>query len=156
MPILLFLLWVVFNDRLSIDVIVAGIIVVVLLCLFLSRVGLWKLENDMKVIKRIPGFIGFYFRLVYEVIMANFHMIALVLSADPEKRISPVLVKHKIKLKSDTGRVALANTVTLTPGTVTVDVQDDHIIVHTIDEYARSGLADSALERKIEKMESNL
>ena len=156
MPIILFLLWVVFNDRLSVDVIVAGVIVVVLLCLFLSRVGLWKLENDAKVIKNIPGFIGFYFRLVYEVIMANFHMIALVLSANPEERISPVLVKHKNKLKTDAGRVSLANTVTLTPGTVTVDVQDDYIVVHTIDEYARSGLADSALERKIEKMESNL
>ena len=156
MPILLFLLWIVFNERMTTDVLIAGVIVVVLLSIVLNKVGLWKLENDSKAIKNLLRIIAFYFQLVAEVIKANFHMIALVLSSNPEERISPKIVKHKNKLGTDTGRVALANTVTLTPGTVTVDVSDNYILVHTIDEYARSGLDHSALEKKIEEMESNL
>ena len=44
----------------------------------------------------------------------------------------------------------------LGPGTVTVDVSDDYILVHTIDEHARSGLEQSVLEKQIEEMESNV
>ena len=156
MPILLFLLWIVFNERMTTDVLIAGVIVVVLLSIVLNKVGLWKLENDTKAIKNIGRIIVFYFRLVAEVIKANFHMIALVLSSNPEERISPKIVKHNNKLRTDTGKVALANTVTLTPGTVTVDVSDDYILVHTIDEHARSGLKQSVLEKQIEEMESNV
>ena len=55
-------------------------------------------------------------------------------------------------IKSDAGKVALANSITLTPGTVTVDVGDDYVYVHAIDEYAEEGLANSVLEKKIERM----
>ena len=95
MPILLFLLWIVFNERMTTDVLIAGVIVVVLLSIVLNKVGLWKLENDSKAIKNLLRIIAFYFQLVAEVIKANFHMIALVLSSNPEERISPKIVKHK-------------------------------------------------------------
>ena len=156
MPILLFLLWLVFNERLTLDVIVAGVIVVALLSYLLKKVGLWSMQKDMQVVSRIPAMIGFVLRLIYEVFKANIHMVALVLSPNPNERIKPKILKHKNPIKTEAGRVALANSITLTPGTVTVDVGDDYVYVHAIDEYAEEGLANSVLEKKIERMEEGL
>lgn len=59
----------------------------------------------------------------YYCFKANFHVAYLVLH--PEMPILPGIVEVKTKLKSDTARTALANSITLTPGTLTVDIKDD-------------------------------
>ena len=156
MPILLFLLWMLFNERLTLDVIIVGIIVVVALSFFLYKIGAWDPGKDAKTIMLIPDMIAFVIRLIYEVFVANFHMIALVLSKDPNARIQPKILKHYVPIKTRTGRVALANSITLTPGTVTVDVGDDYVYVHAIDEHAQYGLIHSVPQKKIENMEKKL
>ena len=55
------------------------------------------------------------FRVLYNIIRGN---------------INPRIVHFRTRLKSDTARVILANSITLTPGTITVDLDDDHLIVH--------------------------
>ncbi|MBP3890567.1 MAG: Na+/H+ antiporter subunit E [Solobacterium sp.] len=156
MPILLFLLWLIFNERVTVDVLIIGLIVVAAVCLICRKIGIWDPQKDIKTLSKIPGMIGFVLRLVLEVFKANIHMIALVLSANPNERIHPKIVKHYTKIQSEGGRVALANSITLTPGTVTVDVADDYVYVHAIDEYAEEGLSHSVLEEKIERMEDNV
>ncbi len=156
MPVLLYILWLAFNERVTVDVLIFGVIVVALLCYFLKKVDLWDPSKDMQVVSRIPAMIGFVIRLIYEVFKANIHMIMLVLSPNPNERIKPRIIKHKNPIKTESGRVALANSITLTPGTVTVDVGDDYVYVHAIDEYAQDGLNNSVLEKKIENMEKNL
>lgn len=156
MPILLFILWLVFNERITSDVIIAGVIVVALLSLFLAKFTGWSVARDKKFAARIPAFIGFVLRLIVEVFKANIHMIALVLSDKPNEIIAPKIVKHKTPLKSSIGRVALANSITLTPGTITVDVGDGGVYVHAIDELAASGLQGGVLEQKLINMEKGL
>ena len=51
----------------------------------------------------------------------------------PTMPIHPGIVRVKSNLQTDTGRIVLANSITLTPGTLTVDVVDDRIMVHWID-----------------------
>lgn len=63
-------------------------------------------------------------------IKANFQVVYLVLH--PKMPIRPGIVKVKTGLQSDTGRTALANCITLTPGTLTVDVDGDCLYVHWI------------------------
>ena len=156
MPILLFALWLAYSGRVTVDVVITGVIAVVLIVAFLARFCGWSVQRDIQFAARIIPFIGFVCRLIVEVFIANFHMIALVLSKDPNARIRPRIVAHKTNLKTSTGRVALANSITLTPGTVTVDVGDDCVYVHAIDEYAQEGLAHNALEKQLENMERNL
>jgi multicomponent Na+:H+ antiporter subunit E len=48
-------------------------------------------------------------------------------------RVNPGIVHFRTRLKSDVARVALTNSITLTPGTITVDLDDDHLIVHWLD-----------------------
>ena len=155
MPVLLFVLWLMFNERITIDVIIFGIIIVAVLSLAIKMIGLWDPSKDVQRISRIPSAIAFVLRLVYEVFKANIHMIMLVLSPNPNERIRPKILRHYSNIKSDGGLVALANSITLTPGTVTVDVGDDYVYVHAIDEYAEEGLKDSAIEKQIERMEGH-
>ena len=155
MPVLLFVLWLMFNERITIDVIIFGIIIVAVLSLVIKMIGLWDPSKDIQRISRIPYAIGFVLRLVYEVFKANIHMIMLVLSPNPNERIRPKILRHYSNIKTDGGLVALANSITLTPGTVTVDVGDDYVYVHAIDEYAEEGLKDSVIEKQIERMEGN-
>ena len=156
MPILLFLLWLVFNERITADVIITGVIAVLILTWFLSRFGGWSLKRDGQFAARIPAFIGFVINLIIEMCIANIHMIALVLSDKPNESIRPAIVKHKTPLKTSVGRVALANSITLTPGTITVDVGDNCVYVHAIDERARKSLENSSLENKLINMENGL
>lgn len=156
MPILLFLLWLVFNGRITPDVVITGVVAVAALTWFLSRFAGWSVKRDGLFLARIPAFIGFVLKLIVEMCIANIHMIALVLSDKPNETIKPRIVKHKTSLKTGTGRVALANSITLTPGTITVDVGDGCVYVHAIDDRSRKGLENSALENKLIQMEKGL
>lgn len=64
-------------------------------------------------------------------VKANLDMARRVLS--PSLPIRPALVEVRTELQSDLGRLLLANSITLTPGTLTVDVIDDRLLVHWVD-----------------------
>jgi len=67
--------------------------------------------------------------LLTKVYLASFKMILPVLRG----QINPRIVHFRTRLKSELARVALANSITLTPGTLTIDLDDDHLIVHWLD-----------------------
>jgi len=69
--------------------------------------------------------------LIKEIIKSNFDVARRVIQ--PVMPINPGIVPVKTKLKSPIGRMILANSITLTPGTLTVDVRDDHFYIHWID-----------------------
>ncbi len=72
-----------------------------------------------------------YFRWLFiEIIKANIAVVRAVLS--PDMAVSPTLVRIPTPQKTDIGKVMFANSITLTPGTVSVDIQDDHILVHAL------------------------
>ena len=57
-------------------------------------------------------------------------------------------------MKADFGKAILANSITLTPGTITVHVRDDLFMVHCLDRELAEGLEDSEFEQRLEKMEA--
>lgn len=73
-------------------------------------------------------YLGYFF---IALIGANLDMARRVLS--PSLPIRPALVEIKTELTSSLGRMLLANSITLTPGTLSVDIDDDRILVHWID-----------------------
>ena len=68
--------------------------------------------------------------LMKEIVEANIEVARLVL--DPKMPIRPRMIRIKSNQKTELGRVILANSITLTPGTVSVDMQGDHIWVHAL------------------------
>jgi multicomponent Na+:H+ antiporter subunit E len=87
--------------------------------------------------------------LGWEIVKANVQVLKLVLG--PLSRLRPAIITYKAPdLSSEVSRVILANSITLTPGTVTLDVGLDGVYtVHAIDEGSAEGLLEGSMERKV-------
>ncbi len=85
--------------------------------------------------------------LAYQIVVSNIHVAYLVLH--PRLPIDPSLVEFDTTLRSEAGQVALAQSITLTPGTVTVDASNGRFLVHCLSRRSRAGLAEGTLQRRI-------
>ncbi|MDP3458433.1 MAG: Na+/H+ antiporter subunit E [Hyphomonas sp.] len=77
---------------------------------------------------RLLGFAAYYPWLFWEVVKSNWVVIKACLRAEID--ISPALVKVKTVCKSDLAKVTFANSITMTPGTVTIEIDGDKLLVH--------------------------
>ena len=84
--------------------------------------------------------------LLWAVVRANVALAAVVL--DPRLPIDPAVVQIPAP-ESPLGRALLANSITLTPGTLTLDVVDDTLVVHTLTAATREGLLEGSLARSV-------
>lgn len=78
----------------------------------------------------VPQTISYFAWLFVEIIKANIAVVRAVLS--PDMFVSPTLTRIPTPQKTDIGKVMFANSITLTPGTISLDIQDDHILVHAL------------------------
>ena len=99
---------------------------VVLTLLLSARLKIIDREGAPYV--RLAGFVAYYPWLFWEIVKSNVVVIKACLRADLD--ISPALVKVKTTCKSDLAKVTFANSITLTPGTVTVEIEGDKLLVH--------------------------
>ena len=85
--------------------------------------------------------------LLKEIVLSTLQVTWLALPPAMKEKISPRIVNFKTRLKSDVARVALANSITLTPGTITVRVEGDIFTVHALSDKLVSGLPGEMEER---------
>ncbi|RMG18191.1 MAG: hypothetical protein D6729_07330 [Deltaproteobacteria bacterium] len=86
--------------------------------------------------------------LALEIVKANLQVLQLVLG--PRGLLQPRLVRYRPRLKSEVALVTFANSITLTPGTVTVDIEEDGtFVVHAIDAATAAGLESGEMEERI-------
>lgn len=78
----------------------------------------------------VPKTLSYFIWLFGEIVKANMDVVKAVLRPDME--ISPSLIKVPAYQDSDIGRTMFANSITLTPGTVSVEMNEDHILVHAL------------------------
>lgn len=125
----LLLFWLMLQGSLARDVLIVGSLVSFAIAL-LYRDGL-SFFTEFRATPQafIAGFryYGYFFK---ELIISNFKLAAIVLS--PSLPINPGIVKVRTKLKSRMGRLMLANSITLTPGTLTVELEGEWIYVHWV------------------------
>jgi len=101
------------------------VVLSVLLNSYYLRLGLPPLT-----IKRLVFFLIYVAVLAWEIVKANFDVAYRVVH--PKMPIKPGVVVIKTRLKSDIARMILANSITLTPGTFTLDVIGDRLLIHWI------------------------
>ena len=89
----------------------------------------------------------YLFYLAYLIIMANLDVAYRVLH--PSMPIDTRVIKFKTKLGSDIGKTSFANSITLTPGTITIDVKKDTFYVHALTSEAAQSLLEGSMERKL-------
>ncbi len=76
--------------------------------------------------------------LLWEIAKANLHVARVILT--PSLPIQPRLLRIRARQETDLGRVIFANSITLTPGTVTLDVRDQTLLVHALTRHSAEGL----------------
>ena len=86
-----------------------------------------------------------------EILKANIGVMQLILS--PKMEVEPKLVRFRTDLKTDLARVILANSITLTPGTITVTLEGDEYLVHCLDKSMAEGMDDSIFVYLLHQLE---
>ncbi|MCG6937318.1 MAG: Na+/H+ antiporter subunit E [Gammaproteobacteria bacterium] len=145
----LLLIWVIANGTLATDTLITGIVISAAIALafaIFSRV--------YSVIRWSPKVIFYYLMylgvFISELVKANINVMRLVFS--PRINIKPGIVEIKTELESSIGRLALANSITLTPGTLVVDIKGDSLFIHWIDITATDPVAATeAISARFEK-----
>lgn len=131
--ILSFIFWLLLTLDLSAANLIAGAAAALFTSLLFAK---YFFKNVVKFIQpvRYFWFLIYLFIFIWECIKANFDVAYRVLH--PAMPIKPGIVKVKLELQSDFARTMLANSITMTPGTITVDIVGDELFVHWI--YVRS------------------
>ena len=151
-----FLLWLIFNGRITFEIIIAGALISFMLDVFIRKVLHLNLtvKKLLTAVKILPYIVMYIIVLLFEIIRANFSIIRRVLA--PNINVEPCLVKFRTPLKTEAARVALANSITLTPGTITVSLEGDNLLVHALNKDMAEGLEGSIFERMLAGMEGKL
>jgi multicomponent Na+:H+ antiporter subunit E len=147
-------LWLALTQDVSAPEIIAGCVVALVASILGARIystlGLPPLS-----LKRIVYSIAYIGVLFWEIIRANIDVAGRVLH--PKLPISPGIVIIRTTLKSNIARLILANSITLTPGTFTLDVAGDKLLIHWIDVRARdvdgaTGLVGGRFEKYLKRI----
>lgn len=149
MPLFLFLLWLLLFGRVSAEIVFFGLAVAAVMYCFMRRVLNWTLKQDEIFLRSVPIFLLYLLNLVWEAAKAacTVALLALRPGAHPE----PVLVEFRSGLEREGLNVLLANSITLTPGTITVFQEGDRFLIHSLRREYAEGLEDSSFIRLLRR-----
>lgn len=144
---LLFIFWLAITWSTDYEHLVTGVACVFFLAIIWRRL----LLQGRFTLRLIPPLVAYLVLLAVEVFKAGVHVSLIVL--DPRLPIAPAFVEVRSPLITPSGKTALANSITLTPGTLSVAVQDRMFLVHMIDRRVPFNLADWNLTRILTELE---
>lgn len=151
MYLLLLVFWIIFNGRITVEVIIFGIVLCGLLYWFMCKYMDYSPKREGAVLRRIPGIFVYIFILIKEILRSNWAVIKIILS--PRMEMEPVFVEFTTDLRTDLARVTLANSITLTPGTYTIQLKGNTYLVHGIHGPLVEGIGESKLVKQLRKLE---
>lgn len=114
-----------------------------------ARMGIVDDEGEPTHV--LLGLIAYLPWLLLEIGKSNLHVARVVWS--PKLPIQPSLFRVPISQHTDLGRAIYANSITLTPGTISLDVREDFILVHALTRESRSGLETGEMDRRVSRAE---
>jgi len=123
-----------------------SVLVVVAICI---RMGL--VDDEGAPVELLPRLWAYLPWLMWEICKANVDVARRIL--DPRLPIAPRMIRVVAGQRRDLGRVIYANSITLTPGTVSVAVEGDEILVHALTAAAADGLAEGEMDRRVTRLE---
>ena len=134
----LLLIWLIANGTLATDTVLTGVVITAAIAFAFAA-----FSRVYSVIRWSPRVVYTYLLylgvFLYELVKANLNVMRYVYS--PHIDIHPGIVEIKTSLQSPIGRLALANSITLTPGTLVVDMRGDSLFIHWINVTATDPVA---------------
>ena len=147
----LFGFWLVLSPRINIESIAIGLLASLMVTYFSKSYITDEGELSFFNVRNIKNVLTYIFRLLIEIVKSNIHVAKIVLS--PTMPISPQFVRVPVRPKKDFYKVLYGNSITLTPGTLTVDIIGGEYIVHALTDDAAEDLKNSIIERHILSIE---
>ena len=142
--IALFVLWLVLSGSYALGHVVAGAIVALIVA-WINPAG----SPHMRRFSWLSA-LGYAPWLFGRIIKSGLHVSRLILH--PALPIKSELIQHKTNLSSDGELVVLGNSITLTPGTITVEVAPGELIVHAIDASSHQDLSKGLFDEKVSRL----
>lgn len=97
-----------------------------------------------------PRIIRYWLWLLLEIFKANIDVAKCVFS--PGKYLNPSFFRTRFSQKSDLAKVIYANSITLTPGTTTIEIDDDSFLVHALTKEGADGVKSGDMDQRVTKM----
>ncbi|KQV66329.1 Na+/H+ antiporter subunit E [Rhizobium sp. Root1220] len=125
----LFAVWLVINSSVELPITSTGAVVsLVVAAIFVRRGDVWRIGLTPRKLFHFLAYTGVF---LVELVKANINMLRYVYA--PRIDIRPGIVKVRMPLKSPIGRLALANSIALTPGSLVMDLKGDALFIHWLD-----------------------
>ena len=151
LSVLLFLLWLGLSGHWTPLLLSLGIASTLLTVYIAHRMDVIDHESHpIHLTWRIPTY---WLWLLIEIIKANFDVAKTILGIG--EPISPNVVQVKPSQRTDLGQVIYANSITLTPGTISIEMEDDVITVHALTRGSASDLTSGVMDRRVTQSEGS-
>ena len=153
-PVVIFFLllanWIVFSGKFDAFHLGLGVVS----SLFVTWISEDLLFHDRKKswedrMREAGAFLQYIPWLTVEIVKANLHVFKLAMTRGGYEEVAPRVVTIKTKLKTDFAKFVFANSITLTPGTITMLIRGDVFHVHTMSQFLEDDLLEGAIERKV-------
>lgn len=154
MYILFFLLWVLFNGQVTLEIVLFGIVIAGAVYAFCCKFLDYSPGKDWMILKKSGYILAYLGVLIWEIIKANAATLKLIVS--PHTRVHPVIVRFRADLRTRTARVLLANSTRFTPGRSPVARRIMNIRYTVWTGALAKGLADSSFVRLLHKIEGQV
>ncbi|MEA3433474.1 MAG: Na+/H+ antiporter subunit E, partial [Campylobacterota bacterium] len=130
--VLLFIMWMILTSNFQISNIIIGLGVSFSVALLYLKLFTHKAFEFIRPV----WFMVYLYVLLKNLILSNIQIAKRILR--PDMKLSPAIVAVKTNLESDWKKLLLANSITLTPGTLTLDIKDDILFIHVIEYHEGS------------------
>ena len=151
MFLLLFAFWVLLMGAWTTEIAVVGLVVSGLVYAFSCAFMGYSPKKEWSIAKRLGRIVRYFVYLVGEIFKSAWAVIKLVWS--PKLVAEPKLTSFRTRLKTDAGKVVLANSITMTPGTITVDIRGDKFLIHCLDAEFDMGQEGFEMEERVMQVE---
>jgi multicomponent Na+:H+ antiporter subunit E len=148
---LLLAFWLLISASVHWQHILVGVIFCFILTIFWSNLNISDQTKTSFRLKQFFMLIKYFIFLGIDIVVANINVALIVLN--PKLPISPGIVIMRCDLARSLSRVLYVNSITLTPGTITVELEDNLLIVHALTEDVAHGVEDWALYRRLMEVE---
>lgn len=141
--------WLLNSGHYSLLILSLGFASIILILVIAHKMDV--IDQESQPVHLSPQIIGYLAWLLKEVVQSNITVVKQIWSK--KQSISPTLTKIKISQETDMGKVIYANSLTLTPGTISIDLLEDEIIVHALLNKDIESLKDGEMDRRVTMLE---
>ena len=143
------LLWLGLSGHYTTLILSFGAASIVFILIIVSRMGI--LDDEGMPIQLGTTFIVYWLWLGLEIVKSNLHIVRVILT--PNMPINPQIVRLPSTQKTDLGQVIYANSVTLTPGTTTIEIGEGHVLIHALTDQTADLAGAAEIDKRVTQIE---